>query len=107
MVKHMDTAQLMASTKRAIVGLINDYVIAVAVGWDSATRHARLRYYFSRQPTDEDIDLCSCALAELEAEFGGEIQTASDECMVGIKSLDELEKPMELVYIRHYNKPAM
>ncbi|CAG1022839.1 hypothetical protein MTYM_02024 [Methylococcales bacterium] len=99
MVKHMDTTQLIISARRAIASLTNDHVIAVAVGWDSATRHARLKYYLSRQPTDEDIDLCSCALAELEAEFGGEIQTASDECVIAINLLDELEKPMKWVYM--------
>lgn len=96
----MDTEQLLTSAKNAIMGLTNEYVVAVAVGWDSITRHARLRYYFSRQPTEEDIDLCSCALAELEAEFGGEIQTSRDESVVATGSIDKLDKLSGWVYVR-------
>jgi hypothetical protein len=97
----MNIDQLLVSAKKAITNLTNEYVTSVAVGWNSTKSHATLRYYLSRQPTDDDVDLCSCALAELEAEFSGEIQTACDECIFATEPLSKLDSLSGWVYVQH------
>jgi hypothetical protein len=81
MVIEMKEEQLISSTKAAVSGLVTDDVMAVAVGWDGLKSHLTLRYYFSHEPSEQDKELCSSALAELEAEYWREIKTAEDQCV--------------------------
>jgi hypothetical protein len=77
----MNEEQLIESTKAAISGLVSEDVVAVAVGWNALRSHLTLRYYFSREPSEHDKELCSCALAELEAMYWREIKSAEDQCV--------------------------
>lgn len=87
----MNINQLLCSTELAVSGLLTDKVLAVAVGWDEARLCLTLRYYFSDEPTGEEKEMCSCALAELEAEFSPYIENAKDEWICSAKKLDELD----------------
>lgn len=77
----MNEERLINSAKAAISGLVTEDVVAVAVGWDDLSSHLILRYYFSHEPSEQDIDLCSSALAELEAEYWREIKSSEDQCV--------------------------
>lgn len=87
----MNLKQLLLSANSAIAGLVTANVIAVAVGWEDKDSCITLRYYLSHEPTEEEREMCSCALAELEAEFSPYINTAIDECLFSTKTIEQLD----------------
>lgn len=55
-------------------------MIAASVDWSDEAAKLVLTYYFDRQPTEEDEELCELALGDLIAEFS-EISEAVNECI--------------------------
>lgn len=96
----MDEGRLIKAAKSAVNGLLNDEVVAVAVGWDDVNSHLTLRYYFSRGPGEEDKDLCSSALAELEAEYWREIKVSEAQSVYVSNASAELDQLTSFVYLR-------
>lgn len=97
----MNKVQLIESTKAAVSGLVTDDVVAVAVGWDGLKSHLTLRYYFSHEPSEQDKELCSCALAELEAMYWREIKSAEDQCVYVADENFDLDQLAGFGYLKH------
>jgi hypothetical protein len=55
------------------------------------SRFAGRTYYFSGEPTEEEREMCSCALAELEAEFSPYISKVKDECVFSTEKIEQLD----------------
>lgn len=96
----MNEERLINSAKAAISGLVTDDVVAVAVGWDGPRAHLILRYYFSHAPSEQDVELCSSALAELEAEYWREIESSEDQCVHVTGMNADLDQMAGFAYIK-------
>jgi len=102
----MNKRDLLDNAKSALVGYLNENVKAVAVGWDPKTGNLILRYYLSRPATDDDVEMCSCAITEIIALFWKETVTAKDECVYTQEPIANLEALDGFVYVREGGENA-
>jgi len=63
----MDIVTLKLSIQRAMLGEISERLVSLTCGLKD--RHIQIRGYFSRKPTEEDIEQLQCVGAEVIADF--------------------------------------
>jgi len=88
MVRNMDAATFKKTAQFIVKRNVSERVNRVLAGFDPKNGSLRLVYCTNGAPTEEDLEDCEIACAELTAEFP-EIRTAETQCQPSEKCASE------------------
>lgn len=87
----MERIRSFSSSRIPLLGAITKEVRAVAIKWDDENKYILLRYYFSSLPSEDDRDMVSDALGEIESHYWSEIERSEYECIYSLAPVRELD----------------
>lgn len=92
---------ILAALQSALLGTEYTHIIAIVYKLDSENKTFTLRYYFDREPTEDDYENAAVATTEVISHFhADEITTISEECIYTLQPIEELDMLDGPVYIK-------
>ena len=91
-------AEIRLSFQRALIGNVSKHLRMVCCNWKE-NEWINIKFYLDIKPNDEEKELVSCILTDLESDLG--FTTFQNETIFSMEPYDKLEKLKVVIFWRN------